>query len=58
MSQDNCEHKFVHLETIKKYDSGGYQTRWICIDRFFCEKCLCEKEIKKEEYNREKPEWY
>ena len=56
--QMECEHKFVHLETIRKdyYDSGC--THFLRIDRFYCEKCLEEKEVKKESWCRNTPEWY
>jgi hypothetical protein len=55
-----CDHKFVHLDTIKKHDTSGYNTQFIRIDRFFCEKCLEQKEVRKSEYaySRETPEWY
>jgi len=54
-----CDHKFVHLDTNTWTDtSGAYQIGWFRIDRFFCEKCLEEKSVKKEEWARDKPEWY
>jgi len=53
-----CKHKWVHLETIKRVESHGYQSEYIKIDRFFCEKCLEQKETRKSEYSRETPEWY
>ena len=54
-----CNHKYVHLETIRYTDdSGAYRTGFIKIDRFFCEHCLEQREIKKEEWSRETPEWY
>jgi hypothetical protein len=54
-----CDHKYVHLETSRWHDSGGgYQTRWVRIDRFFCERCLKTRELRRDEYSREQPEWY
>ncbi|QDV86948.1 beta-glucosidase [Planctomycetes bacterium TBK1r] len=54
-----CEHRFVHLDTKKKdCYGGGYQTHFVRVDRFFCEKCLEEKVIKKDEYSRDTPEWF
>lgn len=54
-----CAHKFVHLETKKWTDaSGTYQIGWLRMDRFFCEKCLEQRQEKKEEWSRNKPEWY
>ncbi len=53
------EHKFIHMETIKR-DSPPkpYQKHWLKIDRLFCEKCGEIKQVRTEEYNRDKPEWY
>lgn len=46
---ENCEHKFVHKSTDGFYRSNGrYSWHYCLIDYFFCEKCLQEKEIKKE----------
>lgn len=53
-----CDHKWVHLETIKRIGSGSYQSEYIKTDRFFCEKCLEQKDIRKEEWSRDKPDWY
>lgn len=54
-----CEHKFIHMETVKKQSrSGPYQTHWLKIDRLFCEKCGETKQVRTEEYDRDKPEWY
>jgi hypothetical protein len=55
---ENCEHKFVHLETIKKDKYDRDCVSYLRIDRFYCEKCLEQKEIRKEELRRERPEWY
>jgi len=53
-----CEHKWVHLDTKKKTDYGGYQTRFVRIDQFFCEKCLETKEKRQDEYSRDTPDWF
>lgn len=54
-----CDHVFVHLETIKKTDTTGtYQIGWKRTDRFFCQKCLEQRETYKSEWSRDKPEWY
>lgn len=63
MSEENCEHKFIHLETVKYSEQAGRNSvNYICLDRFFCEKCLEPKETKKTHYaeNRDKyglPDW-
>lgn len=45
---DNCEHKFVHIRNDSYYRSTSrYSWEYACIDYYFCEKCLEEKEIKK-----------
>ena len=56
--KNNCDHKFVHLETIRKDKYDRDCTDYLRIDRFYCEKCLEQKEIRKEELRRERPEWY
>lgn len=58
MDQNTCEHKYVHLETIKKQEYGSFHTKYIMLDRFFCERCLEEKVVEKHEYSRERPVWY
>lgn len=62
-SEKTCEHKFVHLETIKKKqqyiaNTGGSYSPWERTDRFFCEKCLEVVEKTKEGYEREQPNWF
>ena len=53
------EHKFVHLRTAKWIgNDGGYSTQFIRVDTFFCERCLDQKEVRKETYSRDTPEWY
>ncbi len=54
-----CEHRFVFLRSVKwTDDSGSYNTHFFRVDTFFCEKCLEQKEVKKDEYSRETPNWY
>jgi hypothetical protein len=59
----DCDHKWVHLESIKKEDgiSYTYCTSLKKVDRFFCEKCLEQKEVVKEcEVSRHSkyPDWW
>lgn len=54
---EECEHEYSHLET-KQIQENGHVPHWIRIDYFFCVKCLDEKEKRKSETNRYKPEWY
>ena len=59
----NCEHKWIHLETIDQervYRNQYDRTEFVKTDRFFCEKCCEIKEIsKKKEYNPyEFPDWH
>jgi hypothetical protein len=57
--EEHCDHKWVHLETHKETKTyNSYSCVYIKIDRFFCEKCLETKEIKREERLLEKPSWY
>jgi hypothetical protein len=58
---NECEHKWVFMETVKQAGISAYsETRnWKRIDRFYCEKCLEIREIKKTEYGwKPKPEWF
>jgi hypothetical protein len=56
---NNCDHKFVHLDTTRWTDmSGTYAIGFFKVDRFFCEKCLEQKEVKKEAWQRDTPDWY
>lgn len=56
----NCEHSFVFLRTAKFTDSNGvsYNTKYTRIDYYFCERCLEYKEVRKEDWQREAPDWY
>jgi hypothetical protein len=54
----DCDHKFVHLKTYKRNEYCNYNTRYIRIDTFFCEKCLKYEQVKQEDFCRDMPEWY
>ena len=59
MTNPECEHRWVFMETICRSDSGGgYNICYTRLDLFYCDKCLEQKEVKKKEYSREKPDWY
>lgn len=56
-----CNHKYVHLETVKTCNEGAYyksENVYTKVDRYFCEKCLDTKEVTKTEVSVEKPFWY
>ncbi|MEJ8546620.1 hypothetical protein [Brevibacillus borstelensis] len=63
-AEEECEHRFIHLDTTRQAGSRpswgispGQQ--WKKTARFFCEKCLEEKEITKTaEGWEEKPDWW
>ncbi|MBY6269331.1 hypothetical protein [Parageobacillus thermoglucosidasius] len=59
-SKPTCEHKYVHYDCKKKqkYLVTTGMTEWTRIDYFFCEKCLDEKEKRKHEVSRDRPEWF
>jgi hypothetical protein len=59
-SNPMCEHKYVHYNCMKRkeYRVTTGMTEWTRIDYFFCEKCLDEKEKRKKETSRDKPEWF
>lgn len=59
----HCDHKFVFLRNESFYrENGRYCNTYICIDYFFCEKCLKE-EVKKKQVdinegdNYKMPDW-
>lgn len=53
------KHNFVHLRTAKWLgDGGGYSTQYFRVDTFYCAECLEQKEVKKEEWSRDTPDWY
>jgi hypothetical protein len=54
-----CQHRYVVLRSARwTDDSGSYNTHFIRLDTFFCEHCLDQKEVRKEEYSRDTPDWY
>lgn len=53
-----CEHKWVYFDTKKYYQYRDFLGLFTRIDKFYCEKCLEMKDVKKEDYSRETPEWY
>ena len=53
-----CQHKWVHKETKRKSSYEGWDSKYTKIDIYYCEKCLEEKIVKKEEFSRDCPEWY
>lgn len=56
---DTCEHQYEHLGTTKWNESGGgYNLKWVRIERFFCIKCLERKDVRQEDWSRDTPEWY
>jgi hypothetical protein len=58
-----CTHKFVHLETVKERPRSipnSYSVLgWKRIDRFYCEKCLEQKEfVKTAPHYENQPDWF
>ncbi|MBP1631190.1 MAG: hypothetical protein H6Q15_2083 [Bacteroidetes bacterium] len=56
---EKCEHKWVFMESICK--KRLYGTTYERIDLFFCEKCLGQKQTKKEARigdGEPEPDWY
>ena len=46
---ENCDHKFVHRNNEGFYcPASRYSMKYTSVDYYFCEKCLEEKEVKKE----------
>jgi len=59
MNENECQHEYEHLETVRWRDmSGGYNTKFTRIDRFFCKRCLHSFDKRQEEYCRDAPAWY
>ncbi|MFV0500047.1 MAG: hypothetical protein ACK5MH_00460 [Bacteroidales bacterium] len=60
-NKNQCKHKWIFMESVcrtKKYD---YYVEYIRVDLFFCEKCLEQKQVKKEagqRYEESTPDWY
>lgn len=53
-----CDHNFVFLRTAKWTNDSGYNIQFNRLETFFCSKCLEQKEVRKQEYARETPDWY
>ena len=51
-------HEFKHIETIYKYAQERFSASYLRIDRFYCCKCLMEREISKFEEGSSCPDWY
>lgn len=60
-NKNQCKHKWIFMESVcrtKKYD---HYVEYIRVDLFFCEKCLEQKQVKKEagqRYEEFTPDWY
>lgn len=56
-----CKHKYVFRGSDSfYYESGRYCNTYVHIDHYFCEKCLDEKEKKKQvdvNINDRPPDW-
>ena len=54
------QHKWVHLETTyaRPRESGNRVYCYKRVDRFFCETCLEQDEVKREEHLDSRPDWY
>jgi hypothetical protein len=56
---DSCDHRFVLLDSrLKTVSSAAYQIHWMRTDTFFCERCLEQREVVKDEYSRDAPKWW
>lgn len=55
---NKCDHKYIFIESKKKTEEGSYQIGWKRVDRFYCERCLEQREVVKEEWSREAPAWW
>ncbi len=53
-----CKHRYVLLRSARWTEDSGYNTRFRRLDVFYCESCLEQKEIPRDEYSRETPNWY
>jgi hypothetical protein len=55
----DCKHRWKYIETIKRAKGhSGALTEYSKTDRFYCIKCLEQKETKKIGYWKEAPDWY
>lgn len=61
MSQEKCEHKFVFLRSEGYVNKNRNTASYYLTDFFFCEKCLIENTIIREEHDLSiyspKPAW-
>ena len=56
-----CKHKWIFMESICKKTAFGFGIEYTRTDLFFCEKCLEQKQVKKEasqKYGESAPDWY
>lgn len=53
-----CSHRYVLLRSARWTEDSGYNTHFQRLDVFFCESCLEQKEISRDEYSRGTPAWY
>lgn len=58
MTEQPCEHQYVHLRTIQKVTDSGYNNYYKQTTVFFCQKCLKQVETVKDAYSRERPDWW
>jgi hypothetical protein len=63
MGDRQCEHKFVHLETVKEkpryIPNTSITSGWKRVDRFFCEKCLeTIEKVQTEPHWKDQPDWF
>ena len=56
--REECNHNYQHLDTTKYTTDAGYNTTFVRVDRYYCTKCLDQKQLKREATTRETPEWY
>jgi hypothetical protein len=55
---EKCDHIYDHLETVKRSRPDGWHTHYKRVDIYFCVHCLEQKETVREDWSREKPDWY
>jgi len=53
-----CEHKFIYRDTARSDAYEGFNSHYLRVDYFFCEKCLKITESKQETRSRDCPPWY
>jgi len=53
-----CEHRWIFLEAKRRTENGSYQIHWILHERFYCEKCLEQRETTKDDWSRNAPTWW